>query len=454
MTESRFVEVVAAATGALLAAGLALSAAAPLGAGDQALAVAIFSAIGLTLVCARRVPHGPVRGWRAFRHSLPFLIPMGGLTLWTLVQALNPTHAADPDNPWVVPRPLDPVAWLPGSFHAANTMTAAGLMACGLLLFLLVRTMGAAAGHAHRVAAVALVFGAAGISTLCIVQRLEHRPFPVFPVTGTFVNENQFAAAINLILPLSLWLASDFRRRARREGRVHHPGPLFWLSSGILATSVFLTSSRAGVAICSLILVIFLGREWLRNRPRGVMRARRPPGWVLAVMVLFCLVVAGWEFRRTNLGRQLGEIGKQLDFRARICLSTLDIFQDHPVKGVGVGTFSLVYPFYRDDSVKGRLRHTHCEPVQLLAEGGLPGAFLALMALLGGFVGGKGGEKGARLRFCARLGVLGLVLHSLIDFPFRDTSIFLTFLFMLALAGGAGDPERPDPGRDEEPEEA
>jgi hypothetical protein len=136
------------------------------------------------------------------------------------------------------------------------------------------------------------------------------------------VNENQFAACINLVIPISLWLAIDSKRRAAAEGRLSHPGVLFLSLAALQLTSVLLCGSRAGITIALAGVTTVGVLEFLRWKgeqfPFAALSA-----WPLLVGLALALVTGLWLAWGT-LSREFSTIrnlSKELNYRGRMYAS-------------------------------------------------------------------------------------------------------------------------------------
>lgn len=401
------------------------------------------------VVCAAGVFITGTRSLRPAVRLLPFPLALA----WMLVQAANPSHRLAGG---IVPtlEPLDPVAWLPSSVSRPDTLLAAGVFLSGFLVWAAARGVVSRVRADVRTAVILVCLGFSAFSMMAILQRLEPRPFPVHEVTGTFVNENNFAAVTNLVLPLTLWLAVDFRRKALERGHLSHPGPLFVLMAGVQFCSVVLSGSRAGIAISLATLAAAGALEFLRWRElRHHLGAPslRPVLVSLAGLLAIGLAVGGPVIRREFA--TIRNVHREVSYRARLCAITWSIFEARWMAGTGAGTFGVVFPYYRPADFPGRPRHTHCDPLQLLAELGLGGAALSAAALASAARRRSSGPRSAWLRGlrfapAAAIGMTGLTLHSCIDFPFREPAIFLVFSLVLGLwsaSGGRASPSREEP---------
>ena len=105
--------------------------------------------------------------------------------------------------------------------------------------------------------------------------------------------------------------------------------------------------------------------------------------------------------------------------------STLKIIADHPWLGTGLGTFSLIFPAYRSESVPivGIWDRAHNTPLELASEVGIPLALLVIMAWIVALVflarGIRTRRRDVILPIAGCLVALLAIFHSNIDFSLQ-----------------------------------
>ncbi len=278
-----------------------------------------------------------------------------------------------------------------------------------------------------------LVFGFAlsVVSTLAMFTSRNHVLW-VFPLVtervpaGPFLSPNQYAAFIELVLPLALVRAASDARRTL----------LFALMAGTMYASVIASASRTGFLLTSVEIVTVLAFA-LRRKGAARGRIARVVAVLAAFVVLFAAVV-GWEplWRRLNQPDPYAGRREMLD-------STLDMIRDRAWTGFGLGTWPTVYPAYAryDDGLFAN--HAHNDWAEWTAEGGLP--FVALL------VGIAVWSAGPALRSRWGIGVIAVLLHCLVDYPLQKPALAAFFFALLAAAGRdtfeGGDGRRKKPFR-------
>ncbi len=259
---------------------------------------------------------------------------------------------------------------------------------------------------------------------------------------GPFINRHHFAGYMELTIALPLGLL--FAGAVDREKKL-----LFIFIAGLMGVALVMTASRGGI-ISLVAEVIFLAIVTAIWRKHGEDRHRRSSrlksvavraGLAAALLVsLFIGVLAlGGEMSINRLIVDSVNTNDPTTGRAHFWSVTLQIIKAHPLLGTGLGAFGVVYT--RFDSRNGlfRLEQAHNDYLQVLSDGGIIGAALALafVALLfyRGFVRARSRDDFRRGVALASLGgCFAVLVHSFFDFTLHTTSNALLFLVLAALA--------------------
>ncbi len=246
---------------------------------------------------------------------------------------------------------------------------------------------------------------------------------------GPFVNRNHFAGFVELTLPTGLAL---LMLRGIRRDLV----PLMLLLTMVPMSALVLSTSRGGIiGVCAEICVLALFR-WSRRR---VDKLRAGP--IVAAAVAAALLI-GWVGARHAISRFEPGAAEELSTGKRISMTrgALHIFLDHPLMGAGLGTTVVVYPRY-ETMYDGRLvDHVHDDYAETLAETGLLGGACGLAFLILLIRGAKEaylaeqGHFSRALHAAAIAAVVGMLLHSFVDFNLHIFSNALLFLVQASLA--------------------
>ena len=229
---------------------------------------------------------------------------------------------------------------------------------------------------------------------------------PDSPTLGPFVYHNQYAAFVEAVLPLAI--VGIIRDR-----------PRWALHAVIVATlfgSVVAGGSRTGAILCFAEILVIPAIAFGRGMMNGSMLARVVMGSLAAVAVLTSVV--GWE----PLWKRLQE-PHPYSVRKDLVLSSIAMVRDRPLTGFGLGTWPEAYPGYARYDDGTYVNQAHNDWMQWTAEGGL--LFLALT------LGVASWSAGPALRSLWGIGILGVWLHALIDYPMQQRPALAAFLFAL-----------------------
>ncbi len=372
-------------------------------------------------------------------------VPMVAVAVYIGLQAANASHHYQAADQSLVPQAH--VRWLPHTVDAAITWQSVGRYLTYVALFWTVRV--AFASTAQRSALLrTLVVSGFVMAVLGILQDLSatQRLFWIrLPQTSTaffgpFVNPNNYAAYMNLLIPVALFNGRRVHRSRAGAEQKSHPGYLFYFIAAVMIASVILSKSRAGIALCVGLVSGWLLLEWLSARSHG---GARP---LLACAGLLVVVSAGLLLF-SGVGRiQDGLVTTQSladDWRGARAIpygATFEMFLDHWLFGIGAGGFQYAFPYYQPESLSDFWRYAHNDWLQSLAELGIAGVVLLAAFALGTLRQPGRSESHARtLKLC----LVALGMHAFIDFPLHIagiTTLAVTFFALLATpsAGTAG----------------
>ena len=231
-------------------------------------------------------------------------------------------------------------------------------------------------------------------------------------VLGPFVYHNEYAAFMEMILPIGLWQALHDRRRAFA----------CCMMGAMIFASVVAGASRAGTVILCLETAGILLLASRRGIVAGASAVRGMAALVVAG-VLFSAVV-GWGplWRRFTDPDAYGG-------RREFFLSSVAMVRDRPWMGFGLGNWPHVYPRYAlyDDGLY--VTHAHNDWAEWAAEGGVP--FLLIMAALAGLT------VRSALRSLWGVGILAIWLHCTVEYIFHQRpglgACFFALLALLAM---------------------
>lgn len=259
-------------------------------------------------------------------------------------------------------------------------------------------------------------------AALCLAQlhTSNGRIFWYFPgptgtdyVYGTFHSYNNFAQFAELAIPVVLYRALADRAR----------WGWYALVAGLLYAAVIASTSRAGsIIVTAEILIVPVALAWNTRRRRG--EAVRQAGWMMACIPLLAVIwtfAAGWE----RLAKRF-ESGDLTAGRKEFFYSAVSMAADKPLLGHGLGTFPHVYPAFSQLDLPLFVNHAHNDWAEFASDGG----FLFAVAIFGLFV------------WCLRhlrrnlwaFGVIAVMVHAAVDFPFERPGVSGWMFALLGLA--------------------
>ena len=343
------------------------------------------------------------------------------------------------------------------SASAAATRRSFYLLAAYIGVFLVMANAFTDRLHVRRAAAAITVFSFLMV-VFALAQKFSgtrdiywfHTPRFGGNIFGPFTNQNHFAAHISMAfgVALGLLLASGQSRGLRRfrtwrdklawlsTGQANRIA-LLWFATVLLGATVCVTLSRGGITS----LAASLGIVGIFAALRGSVRNR---GRVLAAVVLLVVAAVAWLGWRPVVERlgSLAEIAEDPTGRLRMVAArdTLRVFKNSPIVGCGFGSFQHVFPVFQSRSIQiGRWVHAHNDYAQLLAEGGIIGALLVVLAgVLFVLTLRKSLSTASiegRLMVCGlAVGILAIALHSFVDFGLRKPSNALLLATMCGMS--------------------
>lgn len=264
-----------------------------------------------------------------------------------------------------------------------------------------------------------LLWSSTALAVIAMIQFYitPTRVFGIFPaqdsVSGTFLSHNRFAALMEVATPVALWHMLE--RNAITGG---------FCCAMILAATIT-SASRAGVILLGAELVFFFGLVLLSRRREAKVIALVLAG--LAALVIIASLIAGTD----RIKARFQDDKDPYTLRKQLFYSTLQLIEQRPWTGHGMGTWRTVYPQTATFDLNLIANDAHNDWAQWTSDGGI--LFLILMAALVVRL-----AKPA-IQSVWGLGVMTVMVHSLIDFPLREPA--LSFLWF-ALAGAVSQFDR------------
>ncbi len=271
---------------------------------------------------------------------------------------------------------------------------------------------------------------------------------------GPFINRHHFAGYMELTLAIPLGLI--FTGGIEREKKF-----IYLFAAGLMGIALMITNSRGGI-ISLMAEILFLGLiasfgahnrrgerhpEGNSGRQLSAGQKRRPLlgiatriGLALALIIALFggVILFGGEGAIT---RFLGTVNSDdpTTGRAHFWSVTLDIIKANPSLGAGLGAFGVVYTQYDSRNGLYRLEQAHNDYLQVLSDGGIVGAVVALCFVIMLFRMGlsrmQSRDKFRRgVATGALAGCFAVLVHSFFDFTLHTTANALLFLILAALA--------------------
>jgi len=231
--------------------------------------------------------------------------------------------------------------------------------------------------EATQIISFTLIFLAMGISLYALYQFLTHSNrvwhFPVRftgRASGTYISPNHLAGFLEMVLPLALTYTLVGRLR-----------PVVKIFLGYAALTMIggiaVAGSRGSWVACSLALITLFAVLLFQ-------RAHR----LRAGLLLLVLIGGGaWAVSQTSLFHtrvNQAIVGGRVDLDVRLVLwdTALRMWRDHPWFGVGPGHYDHRYRTYRPPAVQLQAEFAHNDYLNVLADWGLVGSVILLLALV------------------------------------------------------------------------
>jgi len=305
----------------------------------------------------------------------------------------------------------------------------------------------------HAIIVVALASALFGIAR----QTMQHGQgfvlsrLPFDSGYAQFINKNHFAFLMEVALGLLIGVAIMRRRR--------HQHLLLYLSAAVLMwAAVVLSRSRGGLLtitvqaiFAGLLFVYFRRSKTSRMTRSGPLRwARSIVATTILVGVLLAIVVAGvvWlggdqlvtgvETATAEMSGVDVSVVHEGARRRDIWRATWLMFKAHPIAGTGLGGFWVQAPVFHEASGAVTPQQAHNDYLELLASSGILGAALFIWFAVALFrqaresVNVSEGFQRA-VTMGAIIGLVGVGVHSIVDFGLHITINALVFVVLLAI---------------------
>jgi O-antigen ligase len=324
-----------------------------------------------------------------------------------------------------------------------------GLTMAGILALRFTNTRARLGTLVHAIVLAAVISAIFGI----LRQTMQHQQgflLSALQVDGgfaQFINRNHFAFLVEAAMGLLIGIA--LLREDRSEGL------LVYLSAILLLWVALVMSRSRGGLLAVTVEVICAASLFVHSRYRRRTQSKGSIGWrrpVVATGVTMIAVIAisiaglvwlGGDQLTTGVETASIEIGRvnqahEGTRRSDIWRATWQMARAHPFAGAGLGGYWAEVPVYHDASGLQTPQQAHNDYLELLASGGIIGAAIFVwfvVSLIG--VGRRAAQNYSNFQRAAALGaVLGIVgigVHSLVEFGLHITINSLVFMSLLSI---------------------
>jgi O-antigen ligase len=384
-------------------------------------------------------------------NSWSLIFPVAALAVFSFIQTLSFGNSGTPPGGIAFPTwtaiSLDPYQT---RFFVAQLLA---LMLVGIVLMRYTSSEGRLRTLINVVIGVAVTSAIFGI----LRQTAQHQlgfALPLLPLEsgyGQFINKNHFAFLMEMGFGLTLGMILGGVNK-REQSLIYFAALLpIW-------TGLVLCGSRGGlIAMLAQVISAALSSSMVVRRQRAV-EEPSPIGRVVQStpmrVVLILFLIGGVVFGTIWLGGDLlaskieasrqelrfeTDASRQGVSRHEIWKLTLRMFAAHPLFGVGMGAYWVAVPTFHDASGMVTPQEAHNDYLELLASGGVVGLALGLwFAIAAGLRTRQNLQSPDAFRRAACLGatvgILGVAVHSLVDFGLHMIVNALVFTTLIVIA--------------------
>ena len=268
-----------------------------------------------------------------------------------------------------------------------------------------------------------------------------------------FVNRNHFGFLMEMTTGVLLGLLL-------RAGLSQSLKLLCWVTIGIIGVSTILANSRGailsmvGLGVFAIIFHFLVGgdnanaRELKNRRMPAVQRLKAlllpvAACCIFAVVSVLLIAFVGGDAVASRIETIQGEIKSTEEGKAersKIWQSTIELIKQHPATGVGFGAYGVGITRFDSFSGESSLEQAHNDYLEILANGGIIAFLLMLFffAVLFIRIREQLNSAASRLRkaccFGAATGIVGVMLHSFVDFGLHVTINALIFIVLVVIS--------------------
>ena len=261
---------------------------------------------------------------------------------------------------------------------------------------------------------------------------------------ATYRYHSNAGAFVNLVWPIVAgFTVMAFLREA--HGWKKH----LWAAALVLCLAATAIIASRAAAVLTVIVTVSWGlwffREVVRNRWKGVTFATATVATLVVILLIGSLAaLAGLDVsvkRWSKFNREVTEENPRL-LTAQVCL---DMIPEAGAWGFGPGTFQTAFPYFTHRYgrlIAGKWIYAHADYLQTIIEWGYVGGVGWAVLIFGGLLTSISRVFRSRNRlsidvrvthFALITGLMGVLLHSLVDFPLQIASIQLYVAVLLGI---------------------
>lgn len=314
---------------------------------------------------------------------------------------------------------------------------------------------------------VALVLAIGGCSALFgIARELLIAPQPSFinlHLQGEvgfaqFINRNHFV----FLLEMTIGLLTGILMKSRMPEGWRFGG---WVLACILIFACIAVNSRGGILSLAglMVIAIFLhlltkgadpldGRQTRQTKKNWIIKITAAAGAAILVfgIAVFLVAFVGGDAvvsRMEQVSQEIAATETEKVNRSGIWRASWELIKDRPLAGAGFGAYGVAITRFDQTGGRFSLQQAHNDYLELLAGGGI--LALVLASVFAGLVLKKSlaefdtADNFRRAAcFGAALGMIGVLLHSLVDFGLHVVNNALVFVVLIVIAVARVEPTR------------
>lgn len=263
--------------------------------------------------------------------------------------------------------------------------------------------------------------------------------------TGTFVYKNHYANFLMLCLAagIGLLVASIQKDKVSTSKDVMRSIATTLLGSkaivrvciAIMVIGLVMSRSRMGntAFFLSMAIVGLVALIVIKNKSRGLLIL------IISMFIIDLFIVSAY-FGLERVKDRLAQTSMEQESRDEVLQDAFPMLADYPLFGSGGGSFYSTFPSYQNTEVSAFYDHLHNDYLQFIIEYGVVGFFVLSMlvafclykSVRALYIRKKSIYKGAA--FACLMAMLGMGLHTTVDFPLQAYANGAYFVVFLALS--------------------